>query len=138
MNVTSHTQLTDREFMEAFASCTLDPAVFTHAAHLRLAWLYVNNHGVDDAINIIRLQLQAYVKWAGAADKYNETVTVAAVKAVDHFMKRSIARTFEEFISRHPQLLTDFVAMIRSHYRVNIFADENAKRTFMEPDLQPF
>ncbi|MEO8110092.1 MAG: hypothetical protein ABI594_08675 [Ginsengibacter sp.] len=77
-----HFTLTDNEFEKQFQNCLLDPAIFTHEAHLRLAWIHIRKYGADIAIGNIRLQLQNFVDNLGARNKYNETVTIAAVKAV--------------------------------------------------------
>ena len=34
-----HYTLTDNEFEKQFQTSSLDPAIFTHEAHLRLAWI---------------------------------------------------------------------------------------------------
>ena len=87
--IESHRLLTDKEFDEQIQNCILNPSVFTHEAHLRLAWLHVRQYGIDKAIGNIRKQLQNFVAHHGVTDKYNDTVTVASVKAVYHFMLRS-------------------------------------------------
>mgnify|MGYP000226997985 FL=1 len=42
----SHYKLNDLEFVNQFQKTTLDPKLFTHEAHLRLAWIYINNEGL--------------------------------------------------------------------------------------------
>lgn len=36
----THHQLNDQQFEEQFQNCTFDPTLFTHEAHLRLAWIH--------------------------------------------------------------------------------------------------
>src|SRR5215207_4190313 len=93
-----HFDFTDQVFLEKFQSCTLDPAIFTHEAHLRLAWLLITELGVEKAIEQLCFQLQNYVESIGATDKFNLTLTIAAGKAVHHFMLKSTTQTFQEFI----------------------------------------
>lgn len=78
-----HYTLTDAEFEWQFASAKLDPAVFSHAAHLRLAWIHLNRYELERAIEHITEQLRDYTRAAGVAAKYHETVTIAAVYAVN-------------------------------------------------------
>jgi hypothetical protein len=46
--------------------------------------------------------------------------------------------SFEEFIKKNPQLLSDLKTLINSHYSYDIIAAENTRELFIEPDVQPF
>jgi hypothetical protein len=35
-----HLELTDLEFEANFKNCSLNPDIFSHEAHLRLAWIH--------------------------------------------------------------------------------------------------
>ena len=133
----SHYDLTDSEFEIQFESCQLLPDLFNHEAHLRLAWIYINKYGLDEAIDKICVQLSNYTKHLGAGDKFNKTVTIAAIRAVYHFMLKSNSDTFKKFIAAHPDLKFRFKELLNTHYGFNIFS-EKAKKEYLEPDLLPF
>ena len=134
----AHFKLSDSEFEKKFTSCDMDPAIFSHEAHLRLAWLHIHQYGVDKAIENISNQLKDFVSAVGAEDKYNETLTIAAIRAVWHFKSKSHTNNFKDFIDAYPELKTDFKTLISSHYSFDVFNSEQAKKTFIEPDLQSF
>ena len=134
----SHLQFDDQQFEHEFQNATLEPELFTHEAHLRLAWIHISRYGLSNAIANITTQLKQYVNRLGAADKYNETVTIAAIKAVHHFMLKSTASNFQNFISNNARLKTSFKELLSQHYVTDIFRSEKAKKTFMEPELLPF
>lgn len=134
----AHFELSDQEFEDQFKNCTLNPAIFTHEAHLRLAWIHIKNKGVEGAIDTVCSQLLAYVDVLGARSKYNKTLTVAAVRAVYHFMLKSESENFQDFIAKFPRLKYNFKELIGFHYGVDIFNSEQAKRVYLEPDLLPF
>jgi hypothetical protein len=134
----NHYTLTDSEFKHQFGSGLLDPGVFTHEAHLRLAWIHLKTYGLEKAIEHITYQLKNYTRAVGAADKYNETVTIAAIHAVHHFMIRSNHASFAGFIAENSKLKTNFKDLINTHYQTDIFKSEHAKITFLEPELLPF
>ena len=46
----SHFDLTNSEFLDQFSQCKLDPAAFSHDAHLRLAWIHIQRFGIEKAI----------------------------------------------------------------------------------------
>ena len=115
----SHTELSDHEFENQFSLSILDPELFTHEAHLRLAWIHLRKYGLTEA-------------------KYNHTVTIAAIKIVNHFMNQSDAITFTQFTKDYPRLSTHFKELILSYYHTNVFESEEAKIRFIEPELMPF
>jgi hypothetical protein len=133
-----HVDLTDLEFEERFQNCTLNPEIFTHEAHLRLAWIHITKYGEEAAIRNICKQLIAFVEFVGARDKYNQTLTIAAIKAVCHFIKKTSSDTFQDFILEFPKLKYNFKDLMNIHYKVDIFNSEKAKKEFLEPDLEPF
>jgi hypothetical protein len=134
----NHFDLTDIELENQFASGRLDQKLFSHEAHLRLAWIHIRKDGIHQAIIAIRQQLQDFVERLGAKDKYNETVTIAALHAVHHFMQRSKTDNFKDFIAENPRLKFNFKELIGFHYYTNIFVSEAAKKKYLEPELLPF
>ncbi|MBI3219209.1 MAG: hypothetical protein HYZ44_06835 [Bacteroidetes bacterium] len=134
----NHYELSDREFESQFAKGTFNPALFSHAAHLRLAWIHVTKYGETIAIQNITDQLKQFVTIVGAEDKYNHTLTVAAVKAVHHFVKKSQSTTFYDFINEFPRLKYNFKELMAVHYGLDIYNLPEAKAEFIEPDLVAF
>lgn len=137
-SVHHHSQLTDDQFIGELVDTTLDPALFNHEAHLRLAWYCINRYGIEEAINKVTSYLSAYVAALGATDKYNTTLTIASVKAVYHFMLKSTSTNFSGFIASNPRLNTEFKSLLTSHYSTDIFNSPEAKSKFLEPELLPF
>ena len=71
-------------------------------------------------------------------DKYNETVTIAGIKAVNHFWQKSAARDFAGFIRENDRLKHNFKDLLSQHYATDIFNCEEAKKQYLEPELIPF
>jgi hypothetical protein len=130
----THFKLTDLEFEKRFADGSLNPVLFTHEAHLRLAWIHIDKYGVENAIDNICCQLAAFITALGAYDKYNKTVTVAAIRAVYHFKLKSRSDNFQNFIIEFPRLKHNFKQIVQSHYSTDIFKSELAKQQYLEPD----
>jgi hypothetical protein len=134
----AHFQLSNDEFEKQFTDCELDPELFSHEAHLRLAWIHIQKYGVDNAIENVSIQLKRYTAHVNAADKFNKTVTIAAVYAVRHFMQKTPSTNFFSFMRTDPQLKHQFKSLIQSHYSATIFTLPAAKNEFLQPDLSPF
>lgn len=133
-----HFMISDEEFEMQFANSELKPALFSHEAHLRLAWIHIRKYGVKAAIDNIDRQLRDFVALLGAKDKYNKTLTVAAIMVVSHFMKKVPADNFGDFIEQNPRLKYNFRELIASHYAGDIFNSALARNEYQEPDLLPF
>ena len=133
-----HYFLSDQELAKRIANCTLNPELFTHEAHLRLAYHHIASFGLRKAEENLCEDIRTYATAMGDADKYHETVTVAAVKMVDHFMRKSKKSSFREFIQEYPRLRTHFRELLDQHYGFNIFKDERARQQYVAPDLLAF
>lgn len=133
-----HYQLSNEQFLNAFQTATLDPKLFNHEAHLRLAYLLIKKEGVDKAIDTCCEQIIKYANSLGAHDKFNKTVTVAAVKAVYHFMLKARANSFKDFIEEFPRLKYNFKDLLAQHYNIDVFNSQMAKSSFLEPTLLSF
>ncbi|WP_010229680.1 hypothetical protein [Gillisia marina] len=136
--MSSHFDLTDAEFENQFASTQLDPSLFCHEAHLRLAYIHISKYGEEQAIENITSQIWRYVQKLGVEDKFNKTLTVAAIKAVHHFMQKSESDNFKDLIKEFPRLKLRFRDLIAAHYKVGIYNSRIAKQRFLEPDLLAF
>ena len=134
----AHFIFSDTEFLRQFESTILDPVLFNHEAHLRLAWLNIKRFGIETALIATCDQLLAYVTKLGAKDKFNTTLTIAAIKAVYHFMLKSKTDNFKDFIEEFPRLRDNFKDLMAAHYGFDIYQSEEAKKMYLAPDLLPF
>ena len=134
----NHFDLSDSDFENKFISCELNPSDFTHEAHLRLVWININKYGIKQAEKNIQIGLKNFVEFVGAKDKYNMTLTLAAIKAVYHFMLKSNSDNFKDFITEFPRLKYNFKELMDCHYGFEIYDSKKAKTQFLEPDLLPF
>ena len=134
----NHNQLTDSNFIEQFKNGSLNPQIFNHEAHLRIAWLYIDEFGIKQAEKNIQEQLQNFVEIVGAKDKYHKTLTIVAIRIVKHFIQKSKSNNFTDFIKEFPQLKSAFKELVNTHYSYNIFSSDKARTEFLKPDLLNF
>src|SRR3546814_20330283 len=100
--------LGDLEFKRRFEACETLAAEFDHAAHVRLAYVYLCGHSTDAAAGQMKAELLAFLAQLGVGQaKYHETSTRAWVLLVDHFMSRSPtdSPSASDFLQPNPQLL---------------------------------
>jgi hypothetical protein len=121
----------DREFVAQFEACTLPPAQFHHRNHVRLAWLYLKEAPLLEALSRFRTSLQRYARSLGASAKYHETITFAFLFLIHERMHRAEAATFDEFADANGEL---FDAILLRYYREETLGSELARRVFVWPD----
>jgi hypothetical protein len=67
----------DVEMTRALERCTIPNEGFSHASHLRVAWVYLNESAsLDQAVERMAMTLRRFVASVGKAEKYSEPTTV--------------------------------------------------------------
>jgi hypothetical protein len=128
--------LSDREFVAAFEACSFPPGDFHHAGHVRLARIYLRALGEAGAQQKMVDGITRLAVHAGAPRKFHYTATVAWLRLVSAAVTRdSSAIAFGEWIKGFPEL-TD-KGLLSLHYSRERFDSEEARVSWMEPDLRP-
>jgi len=70
----AHFLLSDHEFVDQFENLQLNPSYFTHLAHMRLAWLYIKDFGVERASIVLCDRIKNFDRKFGTGNKFNKTV----------------------------------------------------------------
>lgn len=134
----THLDLTDNEFVSQFENLTLDPSLFSHEAHVRLAWVYLRVLPEEEVVERVCEGIQRFDQHFGDGSKFHRTLTVAAVKITSHFHTRSSSNTFAGFMAEFPRLIDDFKGLLFSHFTKERISDPEAKSVYLEPDIMAF
>ena len=127
----------DAAFRDDFEAGRIGTAGFRHRDHLRLAFVYLCESNVDSAHRRMRASIERFLALHGIdAGKYHETLTLAWVQAVRHFIEQCPhADSFAAFSAHDPRLLD--AAIMDTHYsRDRLFAPSSRTR-FAKPDRAP-
>lgn len=126
----------DRQFREEFESGAIQPAEFDHRAHVRAAYVYLADRDTTTAIAAMRSALRGYLRHHGIdPSKYHETMTMAWILAVRHFMEKTPnAVSADQFIDSNPSLLDSKIML--THYSAELLFSPEARAQFVEPDLE--
>ena len=131
--------MTDEEFLIAFETRTIE--ALPHRDHIKVAYLYLRRHSLDEAMLKVRAGLQALaVAWNAPVDDlehgYHETITQAWVRLVHlTLIEGGTAENADAFCNRHPKLLHK--THLHLFYSPERLKTWEAKRGFIEPDLAP-
>lgn len=129
--------MTDDEFLTSFTACTLPAEQFSHAGHIRLAWIHLQRHDFDQAVDGTCRGIRAYATHLGAATKFHTTITVAlmhllrAAGAADH------DTSWYQFVTANQDLMHNARAILGRHYSAQCLDSQQARERFVAPDLQP-
>ena len=128
-------RMTDEAFARAFEAGGVTPEQFDHAAHLRVAWVYLREAGsADAALPRIREAIQRFAAAAGAAQKYHETITVVWMRLLEE-AGAGVLRPCElsELLRQRPEL-ADKNLPLKFYSRDHLFSDR-AREAYVPPDL---
>jgi hypothetical protein len=130
----------DRTLLARFEDCTLPREVWSHRAHLRVAYLYLRSHPFETALGKMRQGVQRYNAATGVPDKphrgYHETLTQAWMRVVASTMKHhGVGKDSEDFCNTQSHLLNR--QLLRLFYTRHRIMSPEAKRTFVQPDITP-
>ncbi|XP_006818239.1 uncharacterized protein LOC102803195 [Saccoglossus kowalevskii] len=137
----SYRSVGDEIFMKAFEETTLLFDDWDHAAHLRMAWNYIKQHGKDDATPLIKMGIKKYNE--KNMDKiqrgYHETVTIFYIHLVADAIRKcnqcQPEMTFEEFLEMQSQLSDR--RLVNQYYSPETINSWEASASFIPPDRKP-
>ena len=97
--------MTDEEFLRALESCRLPESEFDHAAHVRAAYLYLQQADFAEALARIKRALCNFAAHHGSPSRYHETITVAYVALIQqHRFERGDGHGWKGFARQNPEL----------------------------------
>src|SRR5215813_8520772 len=128
--------LDDRDFVRRVEACDYPNDRFTHADHLRLAWIYVRDAGPESAEARIVETIRRFARSLDHPEKFHETMTrgwlrlVAVAEAATPGLD-----DFDEFLAAHVWLLNrQALAPFYSH---DLMRSDAARLGFVPPDRRP-
>jgi hypothetical protein len=130
----------DRQFLLEFEGAAISRERWTHAFHIRMAFLYLRDFPFDEALRRIRCGIQK-LNHANQVPEtptsgYHETVTVAWARVVAATLRaHGPATDFDAFAAANPHLLAK--TLLRLYYSQERMRVSEAKSTFVAPDLAP-
>jgi hypothetical protein len=120
------------EYALQFENCSIDASHFDHVDHVGVAHELLRKYSFLDAVVTYAGCLQTIATRAGAADKFNMTVTLAFLSLIAERMNESRADTFEAFVKENSDLITG--QPLSQWYSQERLRSETARSAFLLPD----
>lgn len=109
-----HEILEDKLLINSLKECSLHPAIFTHEAHLRVAYILIKNNTLNEAKIKMNELLKNFTKYLGVEDKFDQILTERSVEVMRKMISSSKTTDFKEFIIENQELKNNFSALIRA------------------------
>src|SRR5262245_24805575 len=98
--------MTDEEFIAALERCSLPETEFTHAAHVRAAYLYICAGSFGEAIDRMAAAIRGYAGSLGKPDRYHDTITIGFLALIrERICERGDGGGWRAFAAANPDLL---------------------------------
>jgi len=124
--------MNDADFLAALERCTLPEAEFTHAAHVRAAYLYLCDGSFGQAIDRMAAVIRRYATSLGKPDRYHDTITVGFLALIRaRLCERGDAGGWRGFAAANPDLLDR--GLLLRHYPPQQLESALARRVFVLP-----
>lgn len=127
-------ELTDDQLIAQFESGAIPSNSFHHADHVRLAFAYLRQYTVLEALEKFPAALQRFAHHHGKPNLYHQTITWAYLLLIHERMARTAQpQTWEEFAKANPDLLTWKSGILTKYYEDETLQSDLAKRVFIFP-----
>ena len=107
---------------------------FHHADHVQLAFAYLSEYPVPQALERFCGALKRFAAARGKTQLYHETITHAYFFLIRERMARSAAVDWEEFAQDNPDLLIWKDGILTRYYHSATLRSDLARNVFLFPD----
>ena len=121
----------NESLIRLFEAGEAPPDGFHHREHVRVAWWYLRESPLPEALGRFGAGLRRFADAQGKPDLYHETITTAYVLLIAERLDDGDRELdWDDFARRNPDLLTWRPSILARYYREETLASARAKRTF--------
>jgi hypothetical protein len=126
--------MTNQELIHHFETDTLPGDSFHHADHVRLAFAYLSEFPVLQALDKFASALKRFAAARGKPQLYNETITHAYFFLIRERLARDCAPDWDDFARCNPDLLAWKNGILTRYYEETTLQSDLARTVFVFPD----
>jgi hypothetical protein len=126
--------MNNEELIRRFENDAVPENSFHHADHVRLAFAYLCEYPVLQALEKFACALKRFAAARGKTQLYNETITCAYLFLIRERMARSAGEDWEGFARQNPDLLIWKDGILSRYYCATTLKSDLARTVFVLPD----
>jgi hypothetical protein len=126
--------MSNQELIRRFESDAVPEDSFHHADHVRLAFAYLCEYPVLQALEKFASALKRFAAARGKTQLYNETITCAYFFLIRERMVGCEGGDWEEFARHNGDLLNWKDGILSRYYREDTLKSDLARKVFVLPD----
>jgi hypothetical protein len=126
--------MSNEELIRCFENDAVPEDSFHHADHVRLAFAYLCEYPVLQALEKFAAALKRFAASRGKTQLHNETITCAYFFLIRERMAHGEAASWEEFAHRNADLLIWRDGVLSRYYRDSTLKSDLARKVFVLPD----
>ena len=115
-----------------FEAGNIDAERFDHEAHVYMAWLYLEEFELADAISRFDAALKRLTRQLGVPQKYHATITWLFLLLINE--RRQSGEDWPAFRKRNADLVENSRSTLQRYYSESLLFSDNARQHFMLPD----
>ena len=128
--------LSDPDYLAAFDAGSLPPRLWTHYAHIRMAWLVLRELPFPLAVKRIRSGILNYNTVAlGRPEAYHESITLCYAHLIAGVVQKD--QPWPDFVAANPDLFGSSKPFLGRFYSQDKLFSDEARQQFVLPDRVP-
>lgn len=121
------------EFVRSFEACDIDASAFTHIDHVGVAYEMLHRHDFLNACVKYAECIDTIATKAGAAGKFNTTITLAFLSVIAERIEATPDVGFDAFIAQNQDLVKSNI--LTKWYSPERLQCDLARNIFLMPDV---
>jgi hypothetical protein len=126
--------MSNQELIRCFENDAVPVDSFHHADHVRLAFAYLSEYPVLQALEKFASALKRFAAARGKTQLYNETITYAYFFLIRERIARSNGANWEDFAHHNSDLLIWKDGILGRYYKDTTLKSDLARAVFLFPD----
>ena len=120
--------------IEALESASIDAESFNHESHVYVAWLYLEQWQLNEAMQRFCAAIRSLTLKLGAETKYHETITCFFMQLINQRRSAMQERSWFVFRRENADLIENATTTLSRYYSKKLLASELARQHFLLPD----
>ena len=120
--------------IEALEAGRIDAATFDHEGHIYLAWLYLDQFPLADAISRFTDALKRLTIRLGVPGKYHETISWLFMLLIAERRSNATAKDWFSFRHVNNDLFAGGIDVLQRYYSKELLWSDRARQSFVLPD----